>query len=251
MKNLSHAAAASRPAPALPPSATEQVFETLVADIVRGTYPPGARLPAERDLARQLGASRPTLREALRRLSAWQLVESRRGSGIVIRDRAAWSIEVLPACLRFAGGVPGERTARVIADLLALRRAMACEIVRIIAGRLPPERVAELRQAAAHAWSLRGDGAAFAAADLEMLKALADAAGFLPAVWLLNRLGGVYLDIARSVATAITAPEDYLAFFERLLAALAQSDADAAARELSTYLERHDAHLTALLESLP
>ena len=40
----------------------------------------GARLPAERELSRMLGASPPTsLREALRRLGEWNLVEPRRG----------------------------------------------------------------------------------------------------------------------------------------------------------------------------
>lgn len=49
-------------------TAIDAVFEKLLADIVRGVHPAGTRLPAERELARQLGASRPTLREALRRL---------------------------------------------------------------------------------------------------------------------------------------------------------------------------------------
>src|SRR5690242_8291325 len=50
------------------PTAIESVFERILADIVKGVHPAGTRLPAERELARLLGASRPTLREALRRL---------------------------------------------------------------------------------------------------------------------------------------------------------------------------------------
>jgi len=73
-------------------TAIESVLETLLAEIMRGTYPAGARLPAERELSKLLGASRPTLREALRRLGEWQLVEPRRGSGIVVRPLADWSI---------------------------------------------------------------------------------------------------------------------------------------------------------------
>ncbi|MDX2089282.1 MAG: GntR family transcriptional regulator, partial [Kofleriaceae bacterium] len=52
-------------------TAIDAVFEKLLADIVGGTYRSGTRLPAERELSRLLGASRPTLREALRRLGEW------------------------------------------------------------------------------------------------------------------------------------------------------------------------------------
>ncbi len=78
-------------------TAIDAVFETLLKNIVGGAYPSGARLPAERELARQLGASRPTLREALRRLGEWNLVEPRRGSGVVVRPYRDWSIEVIAA----------------------------------------------------------------------------------------------------------------------------------------------------------
>jgi GntR family transcriptional regulator, negative regulator for fad regulon and positive regulator of fabA len=41
--------------------------QALVTDILNGTFPPGSNLPAERELSIQLGVTRPTLREALRR----------------------------------------------------------------------------------------------------------------------------------------------------------------------------------------
>jgi DNA-binding FadR family transcriptional regulator len=59
-----------------------------VADLIRrGEYPPGAKLPAERDLARQLGVSRPTVREALIALEIAGMVEVRVGSGAYVRRR--------------------------------------------------------------------------------------------------------------------------------------------------------------------
>ena len=47
----------------------------------------GARLPAERDLARQLGVSRPSVREALIALEVEGWVEVRTGSGVYVLDR--------------------------------------------------------------------------------------------------------------------------------------------------------------------
>ena len=56
-------------------------IETL---ILRGILRPGERLPSERDLAVQLGVSRPSLREALGELEADGLVETRAGSGAYV-----------------------------------------------------------------------------------------------------------------------------------------------------------------------
>ncbi len=52
--------------------------------IHEGAFPPGNRLPAERDLAQQLGVSRPSLREALIALEIDGSVEIRSGSGIYV-----------------------------------------------------------------------------------------------------------------------------------------------------------------------
>ena len=52
--------------------------------IAAGEFPLGARLPPERDLATQLGVSRPSVREALIALEVEGLVEVRMGSGIYV-----------------------------------------------------------------------------------------------------------------------------------------------------------------------
>lgn len=49
-----------------------------------GEFPPGSRLPAERELAKQMGVSRPSLREALIALEVEGYVDVRPGSGILV-----------------------------------------------------------------------------------------------------------------------------------------------------------------------
>ncbi len=58
----------------------------LIQNILDGVFPIGERLPAERDLANQLGVTRPTLREALRHLEqeGWLLVQA--GKPTLVRD---------------------------------------------------------------------------------------------------------------------------------------------------------------------
>lgn len=61
-----------------------QIADQIRALIGNGSVAPGARLPAERDLARQLGVSRPSLREALIALEVEGLLDVRVGSGIYV-----------------------------------------------------------------------------------------------------------------------------------------------------------------------
>jgi len=62
-----------------------QIADQIGSLIRNGEYKPGARLPPERDLARELGVSRPSVREALIALEVEGLVEVRIGSGVYVR----------------------------------------------------------------------------------------------------------------------------------------------------------------------
>ncbi|VTU15393.1 FadR/GntR family transcriptional regulator [Variovorax sp. RA8] len=64
-----------------------QIADQLSALIAQGEFAAGARLPAERDLAKQLGVSRPSVREALIALEVEGWVEVRTGSGVYVLDR--------------------------------------------------------------------------------------------------------------------------------------------------------------------
>ncbi|RYB06719.1 FadR/GntR family transcriptional regulator [Lichenibacterium ramalinae] len=69
----------------------QQVADEIRALIRGGRFAMGARLPAERDLALQLGVSRPSLREALVALEIEGTVEIRLGAGVYVTagpDRA-------------------------------------------------------------------------------------------------------------------------------------------------------------------
>lgn len=228
-------------------TAIDAVFETLLKNITVGKYPSGARLPPERELARQLGASRPTLREALRRLGAWNLVEPRRGSGVVVRPYRDWSIEVLAAYLRYGKpelGQPG--VVRMVVDVLAMRRAVALEVVRLTAARVPTGGTAGARAAMARAWALR-DQPGFAREDFEVMRTIAEAAQFTPGLWLLNRLAGVWLDAAATLRFAVRLPEDYVTVHTRLFELIENGEAETACAVMGDYLERHDAALISAL----
>src|SRR5213594_3235642 len=75
--------------PVRPPTTFEETVERLGTAIRLGLLPAGSRLPAERDLAGQLGISRSTLREALTTLvQSGHLVAQRgRTGGTFVAER--------------------------------------------------------------------------------------------------------------------------------------------------------------------
>ncbi|WP_395675724.1 FadR/GntR family transcriptional regulator [Inquilinus sp.] len=62
-----------------------QIAEQITAAIESGEFKPGQQLPSERDLAQELGVSRPTVREALIALEVAGLVEVKVGVGAFVR----------------------------------------------------------------------------------------------------------------------------------------------------------------------
>ncbi len=69
-------------------STVDAVLEQLQAQVSAGSWPVGERIPAETDLAAQLGVSRPAVREAIRALSHVGVLEVRRGDGTYVRSSA-------------------------------------------------------------------------------------------------------------------------------------------------------------------
>jgi GntR family transcriptional regulator, uxu operon transcriptional repressor len=107
----------------------QKISNLLIALIEDGTYAPGAALPAERDLARQLGVGRSSVREALIALEIAGRVEIRTGTGVFVREAGAAG----------AAGAADDKRAEPddaefsAADLLAARALIEGEIAALAA----------------------------------------------------------------------------------------------------------------------
>ena len=64
-------------------------FQRLQADLAKliADTPPGSRLTSEPELAKQMGVSRATLREAMRTFETQGLIRRRQGSGTYVADK--------------------------------------------------------------------------------------------------------------------------------------------------------------------
>jgi len=109
---------------------TDQLAQSIQRDLR-----PGDRMPAENDIARQLGVSRPVVREALAFLRADGLVETRRGQGLYVSHQEV---------LRIRSEDVSSSNISII-ELLELRRGLEGETVRMAAERRTPDDIERLR----------------------------------------------------------------------------------------------------------
>jgi GntR family transcriptional repressor for pyruvate dehydrogenase complex len=68
---------------------SSQVFEQIKAEIANGEWAPGSRIPSENEFVKMLNVSRVTVRNALQRLVALELLEVRQGDGTFVREFSA------------------------------------------------------------------------------------------------------------------------------------------------------------------
>lgn len=119
-------------------SIDESIVKEIRALIEAGDIRPGDRLPAERDLARAFSVSRPSLREAMRRLATMGLVEIRWGQGVFIRaSDLDFLIEHMTPLVFGQGNV---------VDLYEIRRQLEVAAAGWAAERATAEEKAALRQ---------------------------------------------------------------------------------------------------------
>ncbi len=105
-----------------PQRPVEYSEQALVTAILEGKYSPGSTLPGERELAAQLGVTRPTLREAMRRLESdgWLTVQQ----GKPTRVNNFWTeggLNVLSSLVRYSSELPEN----FVMNLLEVRLALA------------------------------------------------------------------------------------------------------------------------------
>ncbi|MBX9896368.1 MAG: FCD domain-containing protein [Qipengyuania sp.] len=79
----------------------QSVAEQIAGLIDHGAFPPGTRLPGERELAERLGVSRVTIREAEIALQAVGRLEIKTGSGVYVSENRAVQHGALPKASAF------------------------------------------------------------------------------------------------------------------------------------------------------
>jgi DNA-binding FadR family transcriptional regulator len=117
------------------------VVAALVDRIVGGQLEPGASLPTEPALSQAFGVSRVVIREAVKLLEEKGLARVRQGHGTTVTPRDEWNLldpVVLEATIRHDDAMA------ILDDLIDVRVALECDMVRSAAERMTGDDLAAL-----------------------------------------------------------------------------------------------------------
>ena len=208
-----------------------QIADQLRTLIQSGEFVAGSRLPAERDLAKQLGVSRPSVREALIALEVEGWVEVRTGSGVYVLDRVQASEHKAIATTEWGP-----------LELIRARRVVEGEIAAIAAAQAKRKHIDAMRQALADMVRDASAGVLPLEGDRAFHSAIVEATGNVVLVetvhsfWdsrrgpLFTRLGG-YFETVQSWRSAI-------AEHTTILDAIAAHDGPAARAAMHTHMDK-------------
>ncbi len=120
-------------------SLSQEVMENLIARIRNGQYKPGDKLPTEPEVMAEQGVSRTVVREAMSRLQASGLVETRHGVGTFVLPPPAQPVFDLSTAV----------TIRDLLNMLELRISLETEAAGLAAMRRSEAQLALMRAALA------------------------------------------------------------------------------------------------------
>src|SRR5215831_2164605 len=133
---------------------TDQVVAFVRDLIVRGRLRPGDRLIGERELATQIGVSRPSVRAGLHALAAMGVVRARHGSGTFIPDGPP---SLAPEPLSFLAALHGFSRD----EMYEARRVLEVGAAGLAAERATPEQLATMADEVASLFALMNEPQAF------------------------------------------------------------------------------------------
>ena len=106
----------------------EKVFEQLRDQILQGTWKEGEKLPSEQELTETLGVSRSSVRQAIRTLADYGMVETRNGTGTYVKRQISgnYMLNIVPI-----GDLQFEDIVEVL-DFLCLIEDSVAEIINLL-----------------------------------------------------------------------------------------------------------------------
>ncbi|GAA1815071.1 FadR family transcriptional regulator [Planosporangium flavigriseum] len=220
---------------------TDEAITRIKGMIASGELGPGSRLPSQDDLAYEFGLSRSALREAVRSLTAMNILVSRQGDGTYVSSlRPPLLLQPLAAACDI---LPDE----ALVQLLDLRMALEPHAAALATARVTADDV-EALSAIAEKGAPGASAADCLDADLAFRRRLLELSGSEPIATLVEAISPPALH-ARILAGGADADvrADVYHDHSRIVAALVDRDADAARAATAAHVARLHHRLRATL----
>jgi GntR family transcriptional repressor for pyruvate dehydrogenase complex len=185
------------------PRSESRPFDGVAAELVvahirglidQGQLKPGDRLPAERELAVQIGVSRPSVRAGLRALAAMGVVQSRHGAGTFIRSGPpVLGSEPLSFLAALHGFTRDE--------MFEARRVLEVGVAGLAAERASGEHLASIAEEITGMYASLDEPLAFLRHDIRFHRAIAAASGNPILASLVEMVSALFYEQRRKTAT--------------------------------------------------
>lgn len=210
----------------------EQIVEQIETRILSGDLKPGEQLPAERELAEQLGVSRTAVREAIKTLREKGLVDVLAGRGTFITDHTSQAMRhSFGQILRLSQGDGA-------GDLVAVRELLEPEIAFLAAQRIGEDHLQAMRNAVEAMDAAMDSPEQFIEADLDFHLALAEGTGNSLIPFLIDPIVGLMREQRTRIFNVPGGPERGQLHHKRILEAVARRDPEAARQAMREHLKQ-------------
>jgi GntR family transcriptional regulator, transcriptional repressor for pyruvate dehydrogenase complex len=223
-----------RPDP--PKDSTSRIVDYVRDMVTKGALKPGDRLPAERELAVQLGVSRPTVRAGLKGLAAMGTVVTRHGSGTFISESPVLRSEPLNL-LAALHGFSRE-------DMYETRRMLEVAAAGLAAERATPANISTIADEVTNLFASMEDRRTFLFYDIRFHRAVAHASGNPLVASLVEMVSALYYDQRQATAERATGTNlrDAAEAHRRIYLAIRARDAERARTAMNDHLMTSSAY---------
>ena len=217
----------------VPPEVTsvrDRVVEHVRRLIEKGTLGPGDRLPGERDLAQELGVSRPSVRSGLEALEAIGVVVSRRGAGTFIAegppDLGIEPLSLLASLHRLTAG-----------EMFEARLVLEVGVAGLAARHATADALATMADVVSEMFASLEDPKAFLVHDVRFHRAVAAGCGNRVLAALMEMVSAQFYELRKQTIGRARDLKESAEMHRRIYRAIRARDCEAAQAAMTEHLE--------------
>ncbi len=217
-------------------SISRQIAEQLRNAIVNGQFKIGDRLPTEDELAQRYGVSRPSVREALKRLAAQNLVRARRGP-------TGGNFVVQPSYEELAESLSGAATLLVgmgalgIEEIIQARRVLQGSCLQQAVDNVSDQHLTNIEAALMRQQDPNISDEDFCQADVAFHRALVDATDNGMLRFVMYTVIEALIPVTNMVVTVVRERSDIVSLHRQMLDHLNQGNAAALSSTMDELLD--------------